>query len=625
MAPENTSRTGRRGPLGGAQEFEWWKLLHGTSTNVTIFVEPADGTTCEAAKSLLHAALDPYESLRTSFGFDQDGQPHQVVHPVSEFEISEWNVEKGDSQEFVENLENTVFTVDDRALVRMGAVRNGAWIQRIVIVISHAVIDGRSAQILRQELNSAFAGEGQPRSVTAAGPQPIDSAVSEKSGALARVRNAAMRFWEKEIPQLPNRLFAARPSGIIERYHSEYESYAANPALLLAARRFQTSPAVVYTSSVVAIAGLISGTDTVTVRTHLAGRSPEESNSVGCYHQILPLTVSVHDRPDFAQIIERVKAKAFRIQGRYRVGHLRLRELMAREEFTRGTSFAEGITVNFDHSVPLQELKSDESRLMEDLRSSRECELLMGSGESGNDPTGLDAYLLVRLRRQTLHAYGTFNAATLSTEQMRCFLAGPEQLVTRLLADEDLAWDAMQRIFGTRICAEPDPDIIRRGSDVLSISETTAALQSHPDVVGVSLRVCNESGSPLLVAHVTARVPHTSTEALRSHVLEQISPAHSIVCPDQFVVSPAEAPESVRPLDVKPSQSLVDLCRVIAQYHDIKSLDHGLSYLSVGGELQLAPAIARELVGLGYSNVSPQDFTRPIVISSLAAWMRRHD
>jgi hypothetical protein len=537
MATQDPGAIVRSGPLVGAQEFEWWKLRQGISTNVVSQVEPPAGTTRQTAISLLHEALDPFESLRTSFTFDHGGRPLQVVHSVRDFEVCERDAGEGAGAELTEELGHTVFTVDDAVLTRVGMVTDGPHVLCVVLSVSHAIIDGRGAQVLRARLNSVFAGQGKDLTTAEAAPHPIDSATSEHSGPLSRMRDASMRFWEKEIERIPNRLFAPRRGGVIEHYHSEYDSYAANPALVLAGRRFHTSPAIVYTSAIVALAALISGSSTTIVRTHLAGRTPEESNSVGCYHQILPLTVETGDRPSLSQIIERVMSKAFRIQSRYRVGYLDLREAVRREENARGASFAEGITVNFDYGIPGQQLNSDNSALTAELSSSRERELLMGAGESKTDLRGLDAYLLTRLGSRTLHVFGTFNSLTLTTEQMRCLLAGPEQLLTRLLFGGDISWDAMQRMFGERICVNENPDLGRRGLDAFSVKETTEALTCHPDVTRAVLQMDENSGSPSLTAHIETQASHITPEDLRAHVLRRLSPAHPVVCPDRFVIN----------------------------------------------------------------------------------------
>ncbi|MET7737700.1 condensation domain-containing protein [Streptomyces sp. NPDC005402] len=537
MATQDPGAVVRSGPLVGAQEFEWWKLRHGISTNVLSHVEPEAGSTRHTVRSLLHEALDPFESLRTSFGLDKEGRPRQYVHPVRDFEIVERDARKVSVEELTEELQHAAFTAEDATLMRIGMVVDGPHVRYVVVSVSHAVIDGRGAQVLRKRLNSVFAGRGTKLTTAEAAPHPVDSAVSEHSGPLSRMRSASLRFWEKEIAEMPNRLFAPRRGGIIEHYHSEYESYAARPALVLTGRRFRTSPAVVYTSTIVALAALISGSTTTTVRTHFVGRTPEESDSVGCYHQILPLTVDTGDQPSLSRIIERVMFKAFQVQARYRVGYLDLREITANAQAARGAAFAEGITVNFDYAVPLEQVTSEDGVLTAELESARERELLMGSGESGADLRGLDAYLMVHLRSTTLHGFGTFNSLSLSTEQMRSLLAGPEQLLRRLLSEGDVSWEAMRAMFGERICGTVNPDLGRRGVEVFSVGQTTAALESHPDVVATVLRVEENSGTPALVAHIETRASHLTPENLRAHILRQLSPAHPVVCPDRFVIT----------------------------------------------------------------------------------------
>lgn len=443
----------RVGPLGGAQEWEWYQLQQGRGANVPVQLHLRTPTAVPEAVNTIREVLGRHEALHSVFSVDESGRPIQLVRKSVEFELEQRACAgAADVEDFDMSLRSREFIVDSPTFVRVGLALSDSQVTDVLLVISHAFIDGFSCRLLFRDLDAAFHPNSSAPAVAHAPHEPprfLDSAISESTGPLARQRSAAFRFWQGEIERIPPRLFTPRTGGIIERYGSEYESTQAPAALVLAARRFSSTPAAIYVSLSCVIAAILSDSSTAVVRNHFAGRTAEELKTIGCYHAILPVAVDFSDRPSLALAIARASSKILRVQARSRIGYLQMRELIASWERGRGIEFAHGVTVNFDYHHDWSAIEKETNGTLERLfGNGHEEKLLMGAYITDDDPDGFDAYLHTRLSDKSMIAYGTFNHDALTPDQMRTFLLGPEMILRRALADGDLSWAGIQRILG---------------------------------------------------------------------------------------------------------------------------------------------------------------------------------
>ncbi|TDB70270.1 condensation domain-containing protein [Micromonospora sp. KC723] len=450
----------RRAPLGGAQQFEWWKLLTGTCNRITVAYRPDPPIPHHRAVAVLRGLLVRHEALRTAFRLDGAGMPVQVVHAPGEPVVRVCDEDSDAAREaFRRTLTEPPFTDADTELVRFGVVRSGDLAVELLMVVSHAVFDGHSERIVLAELAEACrttSDDHRPGSY-----QHADSALDEESGELLGSRAAAERFWREEARRIPARLFDPLRPGVFQRYGASYRSAALAPALVLAARRHHTSPAVVYSALVHALLAIMSGAPATVVSSHFVGRTSRERDVVGCYHCILPTTVDVSDRPSLGTLIERLRLRTFQVQSRYRLGQLALREILAAEERRRDIAFAAGTTVNFDHSPELTELQRRGDQELSDLLTrAGELELAMGRCETTPDRTGFDAYLMSTVESGAMWILASFNSMVLDPGRMRALLAGPERILRAYLDSPDLTLDQVAARLGGDI---GDPALVDLG------------------------------------------------------------------------------------------------------------------------------------------------------------------
>lgn len=568
----------RRAPLGGAQQFEWWKLLTGTCNAITVAYRPDPPVPYDRAVSVLRGLVARHEALRTVFRLAADGMPVQVVQAAGELAVRVCD-ERTESARAAFRLALTEppFTDADPEQARFGVVRSAGDAVELLVVASHAVFDGYSERIVLAELAQACrmpAGQDHPALPDLPGPpdlsglpdlpalpgdrQPVDSAWDEDSGDLAAGRLAAQRFWHEEVRRIPTRLFVPLRPGVFQRYGASYRSAALPPALVLAARRHRTSPAVVYSAMMHALLAIMSGATVTVVRNHFAGRTVEERDTVGCYHCILPTTVDVADRPSLGTLIERLRLRTFQVQSRYRVGQLTLREMLAAEQRRRGETIAVGTTINFDQSPELTALQQrGDGELTDLLATAGELELGMGRNETRLDPAGFDAYLMNTVEDGAMWILASFNSMVLDPGQMRAMLSGPERILRAYLADPDLTLDQVAARLGTDlgepalVDLRPEEDPGRPADD--AVDQSTAAAGAMPALVV------------------------SAVAALRA---------------------------------------------AVADLHRLDDVDQDRCYLAAGGRLLLVPAVLARLSAAGWSGLVPDDFATAVPLTRLA-WRLR--
>jgi hypothetical protein len=638
----------RTGPLSGAQEFEWWKTINSISVhNVFLSVPVPAGTSLGIAgvAALLSQLMRRHETLRTTVRLADGGVPVQVVQDVYECEVQALPVvEDGESQRLLDEFRYRAVDAGGRLPFRAAASVAGPRVTEIHLALSHVVFDGYSIDVAANEIRELLValGNGADAKLPPVRRQPVDSAVSEVDGPLRQAQLRAADFWQAEVRMLPNRLFAPVESQVLRPVSTTYSSVSGPAALLLAARRCRTTPVVVYTAAMHALLHLISGHDVTVIREHIAGRTAEERSTLGCYHQILPVRLDLSDRPTLMEIIQRTERKSRHVQLRGRISYLRMREMMALEQYRRGTAFADGTTINVMYGHKFAALKRDsDAMLIDRLRSGGDPELELAARDIEPNPWGLDAYLMTQLRHDAMRVTATFNADVLRPAQMHTLLAGPERILARLLRSNDLTLDEIADEVGPDVAAPVPPRWSRISPDIVVLSEVRRILRCHPEVSDAWVTVCSApSGDQQLVAYVAARTAELDVATLRTHVLQHATPTRCVVCPHVFVVCDRvpDAPDRPdewlrqRRLDCgsgrpdEPSRPWTVTERVmhdaVRAATDADAVDMGAPYVATNAGLLRAPAILARIREAGYLGLCPDDFATAVPLAGLASRLR---
>jgi hypothetical protein len=630
----------RSGPLGGAQQLEWWMIQHPGEhaiANNWISIEVPRGTDVTAARRALDIVSARHEALRTTVETDAGGTPLQVVHPPAPVEarVHEF-VDDRRCTEFREALRWHEFDPSAELPFLAGLVVERERVRELMVCLPHVIVDGWSRRILLRELSSALAevAGGRDPGLPAPAAQPLD--LADRSGP----DTAAARFWRDQFDTMQTRMFASatNPAALIS---AEHVSALAPLVLAQVARQERVGPSVVYQATVHALLACLSGLGRSVVRTHVSGRDAAMDGVVGCFHRVLPIGLDLSDRPPLSEIIRRTWTRMLRAQSRSQLDYLRLRACMAEAEARRGALFARGTTVNFapgrDDMAEFSDSSADPAALRALAQEPGTAELRTFERGTSVDLWGMDCYLQVRFRDQRMFVGSSFNEEVFTKPQMLVLLHGPERLLLRYLELGDVAFADVAKVVDAPDQPAHDPDVVALRGHVVRLSAITALLAEHPRVAAVRVAVepsgvdSTEVGERRLIAYVTSFDSGLNARELRDFVFARLVPTMPVACPDAFVIEPGTAsllPDredaaSQRRRERALAEAISHICatRAVGAVGAAGELPTDASYLDAGGELIKAPAVLRELAERGYGGLFPDDFLRPVPLRVLASMM----
>jgi Condensation domain len=222
-----------------------------------------DGTSMTAATAALRTLAERHETLRTVFpspADDPEGFPErQEVHAQGRFSVEAIEAGQLDPTEltpFAEELgrkELAVrFDLSRDFPLRCTLLTDGERVLRMVVVASHAAVDGVGTTLLIQEWAQLAAGAELPPVTSRT---PLEVAVAERSRAGLRRAQSALRHWERVLRTSPHAVFAdsrlVRPPGELALLICR--SRAAARALEAASRRTGATPSTVLLAAFAAL------------------------------------------------------------------------------------------------------------------------------------------------------------------------------------------------------------------------------------------------------------------------------------------------------------------------------------------------------------------------------------
>jgi len=638
-------RIERNGPLGCAQEWEWWLQAladgdpdrPGAAALVRIPVPArADAGSAERA---LRAMVERHESLRSFLVTGDDGRPRQAVHPVAELRVEFLDsASPAQTEAFHERLRAAAAGYPGGLGTHAGIVREDGRATEIALAVGHCFFDATSMYLLIEEFRRLLAGIPLPEATA----QPIDLAAAERSEARGNRVAAARKYWLSQLGSQPNRMFVPVSGGVLVHQEVDYRSDSAPAALQLVARRLGTSPAVVVEALLHVLLAPASGRERSVIRSHYSGRDKDAERSIGCFHSILPAIVDLSDRPPFTEVVRRTANARMRSQRFHRVDYLGLREIMCAEERERGIAFADGVILNFFAEEGYAELaRRPEQELFAAATAGGSTTTLTAFGEVADD-RGFDGYFTVEVGER-LSVCFKFNADTIAPRQAVTLIEGLDRALDRLVRGEELDWAGFDRFTAPEQAGQAgqaardgqpgQPEAALRALDAFSPAALRAAIAGHPAVAAVELTLNAATGPvpgqdqpqrPELVALVTA-VPGSRLDgpALREHVLALLHPARGLICPDRFVVTGAAGPAADGAADDGALHALLYQAARLNGWAE--AADPDLGYTAARGSLALVPGIVRGLAAAGWSGLRPGDFQRPAGLRTLAAALVRVD
>jgi amino acid adenylation domain-containing protein len=303
-------------PLSFGQERLWLlQQLDRTSTayNIPIALRFDDGIEFEPLDRALDALVDRHPVLRCVFTADGSGTP--VATPLPDFRIPMARRTAGHSEDdwraYAEELAAEPFDLAAAPPVRALAVERTDGSAVLCLVIHHIIIDGRSIQILTDDLSALY------RSTTLA-PLDVtyeDFVVWQRSATDDESIAEHVDHWRRELDGFePLRLPTDRPRRADPGFAGDHVDFELSDQLTAALRSFTLRHRCTLTSAVAAVfqalLSIHSGQEDVTIGAVLAGRENRRfSDVIGFFVNTVVLRTRISPTMSFRELLRLVHGK----------------------------------------------------------------------------------------------------------------------------------------------------------------------------------------------------------------------------------------------------------------------------------------------------------------------------
>jgi amino acid adenylation domain-containing protein len=339
-------------PVSVAQRRLWF-LYHleggGSTYNVPKAVRVRGPLDVDALTRGFAALVARHEALRTSFT-TVDGQPVQTVHPHVHVDIVSRVVTGAhDAERLTSSMRDAAafarepFDLATAPLLKAGVFRLGDDDHVLAIVLHHIVADGRSLEVLFEELAGAYraALNGVEAHLAPLSIQYADYAVLEREWLERPEIQQQIDWWRSRLAGAPAvlELPTDRPRPPVQTFAGGMERFTVAAALAHRLRALaREHGASLYMTMVAAMAAVLStftGEEDICIGCPTENRPfAETSRVLGVFINTLVLRIAVDRRQPFAALLERVRAVALDAYERQDVPFDRIVEALQPERNT---------------------------------------------------------------------------------------------------------------------------------------------------------------------------------------------------------------------------------------------------------------------------------------------------
>ncbi|MFG3021701.1 condensation domain-containing protein [Streptomyces sp. NPDC048254] len=269
-------------PLTWAQ----WRTWQGSRLKYRsfVYVQPLpQGKTLREVGDAVKWAYEEFESLRTIFPADADGEPYQRVSKKGLVDIlivkSEESAIETDIESITRQFRGERFdTTTDFGAV-FAVVTSADDPTHLICAASHLAVDAHGLMALRRALDVYFSGEHVEPFTSQL--QPIERARLEQSEKGQQKSARALAYWREVLERFPRDGETSRSAVM--------NSSALKAAAYVISKNHRVSTSAVYLASVAIIAGTLIGRSRISFLLPSSNRwTPEEQSFVGELVQFSP-------------------------------------------------------------------------------------------------------------------------------------------------------------------------------------------------------------------------------------------------------------------------------------------------------------------------------------------------
>jgi len=292
------------GDLTAGQRYIWdiieALVPHDEHLNIPLAVDVAGDTSLAEVLAVLRQAVERFDTLHTVFPRHADGEPYQRVDgsgvvPVTLHDVTECADVDAETQRFISYLGRRRYDTTQPGLLRAGVLTVRSQPRRLVLSMSHMLVDSPGARALGRWFRRRLGGDGQDRQWEPEREwQPMDQLAFEQSPDGRQTLAEALAYWSAQLASAPvERTPPSAGAASSPRYwHGALDAPAATVAAARLARHW--TGALSSNSVLLAAAGLLhghvsGGSDCLLVM-RVSNRTPGPThNAVGHYSQAAPV------------------------------------------------------------------------------------------------------------------------------------------------------------------------------------------------------------------------------------------------------------------------------------------------------------------------------------------------
>jgi amino acid adenylation domain-containing protein len=317
---------GDRGELSSAQQ-RLWLVEQLTPDNPGYKVVEAFRLTgpldCVALGRAVDQVVQRHEILRTRY-VDHDGEPRQIIGggPVPRLTVTD-PLGEHDLPDVVARQVAAPFDLADGPLLRVTLIPTGPQRHLLLIVAHHIVSDGRSTELVFDEISELYGGlvRGEPTPLPAPAVRYLAFARWEQERLRTGVPDETIRYWQGHLAGAPAELALPfdRPRPTEPTHRGDVVELDVPAELAEAISATGTvhgvTPFMVALTAFVAVLARYSGRPDIVVGAPFAGRlRPELDEVIGFFVNLLPLRLDCTDDPTLGELLQRVRETALAVQ-----------------------------------------------------------------------------------------------------------------------------------------------------------------------------------------------------------------------------------------------------------------------------------------------------------------------
>ncbi|MCB9419420.1 MAG: hypothetical protein H6667_06435 [Ardenticatenaceae bacterium] len=311
-------------PVSLAQERLWWveQLAPGTAVYNLPFAFHLNGSLDIAAlERSLQWTIQRHEVLRIQFRA-VDGKPKaQLIDnlpeaiPVVALDTLPENEREEKLHQLLQDHTQIPFDLENGPLFRTTLFRLAPDEHVLLFLVHHIIFDGWSAEVLWQDLATAYKVDDPDVARPPMSIQYADYAAWRREWLNSKAATADRDFWQKQLQGPVDALIlpVSRTLNSHQAYYEAHQQQFRIPAALTAqikmlAKQEKATPFMVLLAAYKATLHAYSGQNDMIVCSPIMGRMlPDLDNLIGYFNNIVVLRTSLAQEPNFIELLSRVR------------------------------------------------------------------------------------------------------------------------------------------------------------------------------------------------------------------------------------------------------------------------------------------------------------------------------